>query len=56
MFDNYIVAKSGSELRYIERNFSNDGSVHKGSKMLNLTPGEDVWVENIAPTGVKDLV
>ena len=55
VFDNYIVAKSGSEIKYIRRKESMLG-YETSSINFEITPGAEVWVENVFSTGVEDLI
>ena len=56
MFDNFIVAKSGSEIKYIRREKSLIGGYATNSINFEITPGAEVWVENVFSTGVEDLI
>jgi len=56
VFDNYIVAKSGSELKYIPREESVMGMYKTEAIDFQLTPGAEVWIENIFATGIEDLI
>jgi len=56
VFDNYIVAKCGSELKYIRREESVLGGWATSSINFEISPGAEVWVENVFSTGVEDLV
>lgn len=56
VFNNYIVAKSGSELKYIPRETSIAGGTCVNSIDFSIQPGAEVWIENVFSTGVEDLV
>lgn len=56
VFDNFIVAKSGSEIKYIPREESVIGGYATQSIKFEVTPGAEVWVENVFSTGVEDLI
>ena len=56
VFDNYIVAKSGSEIQYIRREESLLGGYATNSIDFDVAPGAEVWVENVFSTGIEDLV
>lgn len=51
-----MIAKSGSEIKFIRR----ETSVHNGfadnSINFEITPGAEVWIENIFATGIEDLI
>ena len=50
------MAKSGSEIKYISREKSVLGGYATNSIDFQLTPGAEVWIENIFSTGVEDLI
>ena len=56
IFNNYIVAKSGSEIKYIKRSQSVLGMHHTNDIEFAITPGAEVWIENVISTGVNDLI
>ena len=56
IFDNYIVAKCGSEIKFIERTKSVLGLHSTNAINFDINPGAEVWIENIYSTGVEDLI
>ena len=56
VFDNFIVAKSGSEIKFIPREESILGMHATNSINFSVSPGAEVWIENIYSTGVEDLI
>ena len=56
VMDNYVVAKSGSEIKYIAREKSLLGGYSTETIDFAIHPGAEVWVENVFSTGVEDLI
>ena len=56
VFDNYIVVKCGSEIKFIQREKSVMGMHATNAINFDITPGAEVWIENVFSTGVKDLI
>jgi len=56
VFDNFIIAKSGCEIKYMPREKSVLGMSATNSIPFGIEPGAEVWIENIYATGIEDLV
>ena len=56
VFDNFIVAKCGSEIKFIHRETSILGMHATNSINFDINPGAEVWIENVYSTGVEDLI
>lgn len=56
VFDNFIVAKSGGEIKYIAREKSILGMYATSTINFAVEPGTEVWLENVFATGIEDLI
>ena len=56
IFGNYLVVKCGCEIKYIKRETSVLGGYATESINFEITPGAEVWIENVFATGVEDLI
>ena len=56
LFGNYLVVKCGCEIKYIKRENSVLDRYAMESIDFAITPGAEVWIENVFATGVEDLI
>ena len=54
LFTNHIVVKSGAELQYLPRQVN--GLLRAKPKPFNVDFGAEVWIQDIFPTGIDDLI
>lgn len=55
-FGDYVICKSGSEVKLVRRKKGHKIGKKEEADYINISLGEEVWLEDIYTTGVRNIV